>query len=61
VQLIEGLKSPGVGIGVDRVRASVVVHPGRYKFAGGSAHCRSPLGTWLCEEIEVERLMCERQ
>jgi hypothetical protein len=59
VQLIEGLGSPGVGIGVDQVRTSVVGHPGRYKLAGGRAHHRSPSGTWVCEEKEVQGLMCE--
>jgi hypothetical protein len=44
VQLTEGLGSPGVGIGVNRVRASVVAHPGRYKLAGGRAHRRSRRG-----------------
>jgi hypothetical protein len=50
---MEGLGSPRVGIGVDRVRASVVAHPGRYKLAGEQAHHRSPSGTWVCEGIEV--------
>jgi hypothetical protein len=42
---MEGLGSPGVGIGVDRVRVSVVAYPGWYKFAGGvltAVHCRGP-------------------
>jgi hypothetical protein len=45
VQLMEGLGSLGVGIGVDRVRASVVAHLSRYKLIGGHAHRCSPLGT----------------
>jgi hypothetical protein len=49
-QLIEELGSPGLGIGVDQVRASVVAHPGQYKLAGGRTHRHSPSGTWLCEE-----------
>jgi hypothetical protein len=57
VQLMEGLGSPGVGIGVDRARASVVEHPGRYKIVGGRAHRRSPSGTWVCEEIEVRGVL----
>jgi hypothetical protein len=62
VQLIEGLGSRGVGIGVDRVRASVVARLGRSKLAGGRAHRRSPLGTWVCEEIEVGGVLhkCQR-
>jgi hypothetical protein len=55
------LGSPGVELGVDRVRASVVVHLGRYKIAGGRVHRSSPSGTWVYEEIEVQGLMCERQ
>jgi hypothetical protein len=50
VQLMEELGSPGVGLGVDQVRAPVVAHPGRYKLAGGQAHCRWPSGTWVCKE-----------
>jgi hypothetical protein len=59
---MEGLGSPGVGIGVNRVRASVIVHPGRYKLVGGHAHRRSPLGTWVCEGIEVGGVLrkCQR-
>jgi hypothetical protein len=53
VQLTEGLGLPGVGIGVNQVRASVVAHPDRYKLVGGRAHRRSTSGTWVCEEIEV--------
>jgi hypothetical protein len=34
VQLRDGLGSPGVELGVDRVRALVVAYFGRYKFAG---------------------------
>jgi hypothetical protein len=45
VQLMEGLGSRGVGLGVNQVRASVAVHPGQYKFAGGRGHRRSPSGT----------------
>jgi hypothetical protein len=61
VQLMERLGSPGLGLGVDQVRAPVVAHPGRYKLAGGRAHRRSPSGTWVCKEIEVQGLKCERQ
>jgi hypothetical protein len=42
---MEGLGSPWVGIGVDRVRASVVAYPGWYKFVGGvltTVHRRGP-------------------
>jgi hypothetical protein len=58
---MEGLGSPGVGLGVNQVRAPVVAHHGRYKFVGGRAHRRSPSGTWHCEEIEVRGLKCECQ
>jgi hypothetical protein len=54
VQLMVGLESPGVEIGVDRVRASIVAFPGRYRLTGGRAHCRLPSGTWGCEETEVQ-------
>jgi hypothetical protein len=59
---MEGLGSPGVGIGVDRVRASVIAHPGWYKLVGGRAHRRSPSGTWVCEVIEVGGVLrkCQR-
>jgi hypothetical protein len=58
---MEGLGSPGVGLGVDQVRALVVVHPGQYRFAGGCARRRSPLWTWRGEEIEVRGSLCKRQ
>jgi hypothetical protein len=58
---MEGLGSPGVGLGDDQVRAQVVAHLGRYKFAGERAHRRSPSSTWRCEEIEVWGLKCECQ
>jgi hypothetical protein len=45
MQLMEGLGSPGMGLGVNQVRTQVVAHLGRYKFAGGRAHRRSPSGT----------------
>jgi hypothetical protein len=51
------LESPGVEIGVDQVRASVVEYPGRYRLAGGRAHRRSPSGTWVCEKTEVQGLV----
>jgi hypothetical protein len=51
-----GLESLGVEIGIDRVRASVVVCLGRYMLTGGHAHRRSLSGTWVCEEIEVRGL-----
>jgi hypothetical protein len=35
VQLMGGSESPGVEIGVDHVRASVVAYPGLYRLAGG--------------------------
>jgi hypothetical protein len=53
VQLMEGLGSLEVGLGVNQVRAPVIAHPGRYKFAGGRARHRLPSGTWACEETEV--------
>jgi hypothetical protein len=56
VQLTEGLGSPGVGIGVNRFRASVVAHPGRYRLAGGRVHRRSSSGTWVSEETEMQGL-----
>jgi hypothetical protein len=61
VQLRVGLGSPGVELGVDRVRAPVVVHPGWYKFAGGHTHRRSPSWTECGEEIKVQGLKCECQ
>jgi hypothetical protein len=61
MQWMAGLESPGVEIGVDQVRASVVAYPSRYRLTGGRAHRRSPSGTWVCEEIEVRGLMCECQ
>jgi hypothetical protein len=61
MQLMGGLGSPGVELGVDGVRASVVAHPGRYKIVVGRAHRCSPSGTLVCEETEVQGLMCERQ
>jgi hypothetical protein len=42
VQLVEGLGSLRVELGVDQVRALVIEHIGRYRFAGGHAHWRSP-------------------
>jgi hypothetical protein len=54
VQLRVRLESLGVEIGVDRVRASVVAYPGRYRLVGGRAHRRSPSGTWVCEETEIQ-------
>jgi hypothetical protein len=51
-----GLESSGVEIGVDRVRASVIAYHGRYRLAGGCAHRRLLLGTWVCEETEVHGL-----
>jgi hypothetical protein len=54
VQLRVGLESPGVELGVDRVRASVVVYPGQYRFVGGRAHCRSPSWTWRGKETEIK-------
>jgi hypothetical protein len=53
--------SPGVEIGVNRVRASVIVHPGRYKLAGGRALRRSTSGTWVCKEIEIGGALRECQ
>jgi hypothetical protein len=61
MQLRVELGSPGVELGVNRVRAPVVAHPGRYKFAGGRAHRRSPSWTECGEEIEVQGLKCECQ
>jgi hypothetical protein len=55
------LGSPGVGLGVDHVRALVVAHLDRYKFAGEHAHRRSLTWTWRCEEIEVWGLKCKCQ
>jgi hypothetical protein len=54
IHVTEGrIRIVGVELGVDRVRAPIVAHPGRYKFAGGLAHGRSPSGTECYEEIEV--------
>jgi hypothetical protein len=61
VQLMEGLGSPGMGLGVNQIRAPVFAHPSRYKFAGGRAHRRSPSGTSRCEEIEIRGVLCKRQ
>jgi hypothetical protein len=58
---MEGLESLGVGLGVNQVRAPVVAHLGRYKFAGERAHRRSPSWTRRSEEIEVGGLKCECQ
>jgi hypothetical protein len=56
---MEGLGPPGVGLGVDRVRAPVVAHLDRYKFAGGHARRRSPPWTWRGKEIEVWGPSCK--
>jgi hypothetical protein len=53
MQLMEGLVSPRVELGVGQARALVVEYLSRYKFAGGRAHRRSPSGTCHCEEIEL--------
>jgi hypothetical protein len=53
--------SLGVEIGVNRVRALVVAHPGWYKLAGGRAHRRLTSGTWVCKEIEREGPWCKCQ
>jgi hypothetical protein len=59
VQLMSGLESPGVEIGVDQVRTSVVAYLGWYRLAGGRTHRRSSSGTWVCEEIEVGGVLRE--
>jgi hypothetical protein len=41
-------------IGIYQVRASVVAYPGRYRLVRGRAHRRSPSGTWVSEETEVQ-------
>jgi hypothetical protein len=61
VQLMVGFGSPRVGFGVGRARDLVIKHLGRYRFAGGRAHRRSPSGTWVCEETEVQGPLCECQ
>jgi hypothetical protein len=61
VQLTEGLGSPEVELGVGQVRAPVIAHLGWYKFAIEHAHRRLPLGTWVCEEIEVQGPNCDCQ
>jgi hypothetical protein len=38
------LRVTRVALGVDQVRAAMVAHLGRYKFAGGHAHRRSRRG-----------------
>jgi hypothetical protein len=42
VQLIEGLGSPGVELGVDQVRSLAFAYPGRYRLTGGLVHRRGP-------------------
>jgi hypothetical protein len=59
VQLMVGFGSPRVGLGVGRDRALVIKHLGWYRFAGGHTHHRSPSGTWVCEETEVQGPLCE--
>jgi hypothetical protein len=54
VQLIEGLGSLGVEFGVDQVRSLAFAYLGRYRLTGGRVHRRSPSGTWVCEETEVQ-------
>jgi hypothetical protein len=61
VQLMEGLVSPRVELGVGQARALVVECLRRYRFAGMRAHRRSPLGTYRCEEIELRGPKCECQ
>jgi hypothetical protein len=60
--LRDGLGSPGVELGVNRVRTLVVVYFGRYKFTGERARRHSSSGTWSCEEIEVGGVLrkCQR-
>jgi hypothetical protein len=55
-------KSPGVEIGVNRVRTLVVAYSGRYKFTRERACRCSPSGTWSCEEKEVGGVLhkCKR-
>jgi hypothetical protein len=53
VQLRDGLGSPKVELGVDRVRTLVVAYSGQYEFTRGRARRRSASGTWSCEEKEV--------
>jgi hypothetical protein len=61
VQLMVGFGSPRVGLGVGRARALFIKHLVRYRFTEGRAHRRSPSGTWVCEEIEVQGPLCECQ
>jgi hypothetical protein len=61
VQLMEGLVSPRVELGVGQARALVVECLGQYRFAEGRAHRRSPSGTRRCEEIEFRGPNCECQ
>jgi hypothetical protein len=53
VQLMTGLESPGVEIGVEQVWTLVIAYPGWYRLIGGRTHRLSSSGTWVCEEIEV--------
>jgi hypothetical protein len=53
--------SPRLKLGVDRIRAWIVVYSGRYEFVVERARRRSPSGTWSCEEIETEGFKCDCQ
>jgi hypothetical protein len=61
VKFIEGLRSLKVELSVGRVRALFIEHIGRYRFAGGRAHRRSPSGTWRCKEIKLWGPLCKCQ
>jgi hypothetical protein len=61
VQLVEGLVSPRVELGVGQARVLIIEYLSRYWFAERCAHRRSPSGTCRCEEIELRGPNCECQ
>jgi hypothetical protein len=61
VKLRVRLESPGVGIGVDQVRASVAAYLGRYRLTGECARRRSPSWTWRSKETEIQEPKWECQ
>jgi hypothetical protein len=61
VQLVEGLVSLRVELGISQARALVIACLGRYRFAGRRAHRRSPSGTRVCEDKKEQGSKCKRQ
>jgi hypothetical protein len=59
MQLVDGLGSPGVEFGVDRVRSLAFAYSSRYRLAGECVHRRRWSGTWSCEETKREGPRCK--